>query len=70
MKRVVRIKSICQMTGCSPATIWRWVKTDPAFPKPFKLGPNSTGWDDSEIDRWLSARKAGASIASNAGACS
>lgn len=59
MNRVIRIKHICQLTGCSPATIWRWVKTDPSFPRPFKLGPNSTGFSDLEINSWLSAKKRG-----------
>ena len=40
----------------SPATIWRWVK-DGKFPKPFKLGENSTCWDASEVDAWLASRK-------------
>ena len=64
--KVLRLKNICQITGCSPATIWRWVKTDPSFVKPFKLGPNSTGWDADDIDRWLRGRKEGAPSVSDA----
>lgn len=40
----------------SRATLWRWVK-DGTFPKPFKLGENSTCWCASEIDAWLANRR-------------
>lgn len=40
----------------SPATIWRWVK-DGTFPKPFKIGENSTCWCAAEVDAWLASRK-------------
>ncbi|CAN1540840.1 AlpA Predicted transcriptional regulator [Burkholderiaceae bacterium] len=40
----------------SPATIWRWVK-DGKFPRPFKIGANSTCWDAAEVDAWLASRK-------------
>ncbi len=33
----------------SPATLWRWVKQG-KFPPPFKLGPNTTVWDDDVLD--------------------
>ena len=33
----------------SPATIWRWV-AEGKFPKPFKLGPNTTVWDLEQVE--------------------
>jgi len=35
----------------SPATWWRWVKEGRA-PKPYKLGPNTTVWGESTLDKW------------------
>ena len=40
----------------SRTTYWRWVKAG-LFPKPVKLGPNSNGWLESEIDEWVRTRK-------------
>ena len=36
----------------SPATIWRWVR-EGRFPKPFKLGEQTTVWDADEVDKFL-----------------
>ena len=46
----------------SQSTIWRWAN-EPRFahlnfPKPVKLGPNTTRWDDSDLDRYDAERKA------------
>jgi len=38
------------------ATIWRWVRNDPEFPKPVRVGPNMVRWIESEIDEYF-ARK-------------
>jgi prophage regulatory protein len=38
------------------ATIWRWVKNDPEFPKPVRVGPNMVRWIEAEIDEFF-ARK-------------
>ena len=42
----------------SPATLWRWV-ADGKFPKPFKLGPNTTVWDTDQVEQWLAQQAAG-----------
>lgn len=33
-------------------TIWRWVSSDPTFPKPIKLSPGCTRWKLSDIEAW------------------
>ncbi len=40
------------------ATIWRWVNTDPDFPKPVKLSPQCTRWKLSDIEIWEARRAA------------
>lgn len=39
----------------SAATIWRWVKTG-AFPKPVKIGPQTTAWKVEDVDAFLDSR--------------
>ena len=31
-------------------TVWRWLKTDPTFPKPISLSPGCTRWRLDEIE--------------------
>ncbi len=38
------------------ATPWRWVKTDPTFPKPVSLTPGCTRWKLSELEAWEAAK--------------
>jgi predicted DNA-binding transcriptional regulator AlpA len=62
-QRVGRISAVATtasskgLVPASPATIWRWVAAG-TFPKPFKLGPNTTVFDLDQVDAWLSMRKA------------
>lgn len=37
-------------------TPWRWLKTDPTFPKPVKLGAMTTRWRRSDLDAWETAK--------------
>lgn len=38
--------------GVHRTTLWRWAKTDPAFPKPVSLSPGCTRWKLSAIKDW------------------
>jgi predicted DNA-binding transcriptional regulator AlpA len=53
----LRLKQFSKKISMSAASIWRRSKCDPTFPKPFKIGPNSTAWDSEEIDAWLESCK-------------
>jgi predicted DNA-binding transcriptional regulator AlpA len=55
--RAVRLPRVCDLTGASRPTIWRWVKTDPFFPKPFALSAGVTCWDECEILDWIGSKK-------------
>ena len=50
--RVLRKPEVLNLTGVSHPTIWRWEK-DGLFPKRIALGPNSCGWLESEVQKWL-----------------
>lgn len=56
-RRAIRLPEVCALTGASRATIWRLSKSDPAFPKPFKLSAAITCWDEGEILNWIAAKK-------------
>jgi predicted DNA-binding transcriptional regulator AlpA len=51
------LPQVCQRTCASPATVWRWSKNDPTFPKPFHLSKGVTCWDESEIVDWIEVKK-------------
>ena len=39
----------------SPATLWRWVRSG-KFPKPMKVGPNTTAWRVADVRAWLAVQ--------------
>ena len=54
--RIIRQKEVSEKLGLSKATIWTYVRTRDDFPKPIRLGTNSVGWLESEIDAFIDAR--------------
>jgi predicted DNA-binding transcriptional regulator AlpA len=40
-----------------PATIWRWVRSRPEFPKPFKIGEATTVWDLEAIEQFIAIQR-------------
>lgn len=57
MSRAIRLPGVCDATGASRTTIWRWVKEDPTFPKPFKLSEAVTVWDENEVLSWVTQQR-------------
>ncbi len=55
--RAIRLPRVCDLTGVSRPTVWRWVRNDASFPKPFTLSPGITVWDEVEVVSWLQAKK-------------
>ena len=62
-QRVIRINDLATTKGkpgrlpVSPATLWRWV-AEKRFPAPFKLGPNTTVWDEDQVEAHLAQQAA------------
>jgi prophage regulatory protein len=56
-RRALRANAVSQKVSLSKATIYLRVKAGD-FPKPFRLGPNSSAWWEHEVDAWLEARAA------------
>ncbi len=51
----LRVNTVAHRYDTTASTIWRWSR-DPRFahlkfPKPVKLGPNTTAWSVDELDR-------------------
>lgn len=42
--------------GVGRASIWRWVKTDPTFPKPVSLSAGCTRWQIPALEAWEARR--------------
>lgn len=57
---VLRTKAVVKATGLSRTTLWRLERRGD-FPKRIRLGPNSTGWIQSEIQEWIESRPRGMS---------
>jgi predicted DNA-binding transcriptional regulator AlpA len=47
---------VAQRYGVHRTTPWRWLKSDPTFPKPIALSPGCTRWKLSDIEAWENAR--------------
>jgi len=53
----IRQRQLLSLIPVSPATLWRWVKSG-QFPKPVKLGSNTTAWRCEPVRQWLDAKAA------------
>lgn len=40
---------LCQLLSVSEATVDRWLRTDPSFPQPRRLGPGTIRWRRDEV---------------------
>lgn len=56
MSAILRQDAVCARLGISGTTLFRWVRSG-NFPKPVRLGPNTVGWIEADVDAWLEARK-------------
>ena len=54
----IRLPRVCELTSASRATIWRLVKSDQTFPKPFHISAAITCWHEGEIIDWVSKKMA------------
>lgn len=50
------VKKVADRYDVSRSTVWRWVKSDPSFPKPVVLSPGTTRWSLEDLAAWEAAR--------------
>jgi prophage regulatory protein len=55
--RAIKVGSVAHLTGDSVSTVWRRTREDPTFPKPFKLSPQTTVWNEAEVIAWLESKR-------------
>ena len=55
MKQSLRPKPAAQLLGIGVATLWRWSRERPDFPKPRKLSARCTIFDHDELLAWRDA---------------
>ena len=59
--KVLRIRAVVNKLGIARSTIYDWInpkspRYDATFPKQRRLGMQSVGWFESELDEWLLKR--------------
>ena len=59
--KVLRIRDVVNKLGIARSTIYDWInpkspRYDATFPKQRRLGMQSVGWFESELDEWLLKR--------------
>ncbi|PJD91695.1 AlpA family phage regulatory protein [Enterobacter hormaechei] len=60
--KMIRITSVMKKVGVARSTIYDWInpkspRYDVTFPKRRRLGKQSIGWLESEIDEWILLRE-------------
>ncbi|WP_084494748.1 helix-turn-helix transcriptional regulator [Alkanindiges illinoisensis] len=59
--RIVRIKTVMQMTGLSRSSIYEKINPKSSyfelhFPRPISLGSSAIGWVEHEVQAWINQR--------------
>lgn len=49
-------RQLADRFGIEKGTVWRWARSDPSFPKPVKLSPQTVRWRSDEIEAWENSR--------------
>jgi prophage regulatory protein len=56
--RILRRRQLEARLAIGRSTIYDWLRSDPTFPRPVKIGCRAVGWVESEINDWLARRMA------------
>lgn len=54
---LITTKQLAYLAKISHSTIYRYVKSDPAFPKRVRLPGGRVRWVKSEVHAWISERQ-------------
>jgi prophage regulatory protein len=54
-KKILRMRQVCEKTGMSRAWIYGAIKSG-NFPISRKLSRRAIGWEEQEIDDWITSR--------------
>jgi predicted DNA-binding transcriptional regulator AlpA len=56
-KRGIRVGMVADKLACSRPTVWRNCREIADFPKPYKISPRVTLWDEAEVDAFMDCRR-------------
>jgi prophage regulatory protein len=54
--RILRPPQSAEKLGIAVSTLWAKARNEPTFPQPVKISESVTGWVESELDDYLSAK--------------
>ena len=59
--KILRMRAVLAKLGVARSTIYDWLnpkspRYDATFPKQLRLGQQSVGWMEAELDQWLLQR--------------
>jgi prophage regulatory protein len=54
--KVLRLPGVLAAVGLKKSTVYKWIR-EGRFPAPVRLGENSVGWREADIEAWLAARE-------------
>jgi len=57
VRTLISARQGAKMTGVAESTWWEWARTFKDFPKPIRISPRCTRWDQAEIEGWLESRR-------------
>lgn len=55
--RCMRVGEVAAKLGIGKSTVWKLLKADVAFPKPFSLMPKVTVWLEHELDAFITLKR-------------
>jgi prophage regulatory protein len=60
--KILRMRAVVAKLGIARSTIYDWLnpkspRYDATFPKQRRLGQQSVGWLEAELDQWLQERE-------------
>ncbi|POR48220.1 AlpA family transcriptional regulator [Paraburkholderia eburnea] len=52
--KILHLAGVVAVVGVKKNTIYKWLR-EKRFPAPVRLGENSVGWREADIEAWLAA---------------
>lgn len=54
--KILRLSGVLAVVGVKKTTIYKWIR-EKRFPAPVRLGENSVGWRECDVQAWIDARE-------------